>query len=177
MSLGQDNAGKLDEPEAAPGRPAYSRTLALLVKDKNINEETLLAIDYLNHFNEIVMLLEMVPVMPECVDDAKARAPKTYQAHFRDSVFTDKKLAILAYENAPPRFREPFDATVAKMNALVAEGLSAIEQAIATSEQGRIELAVTEVSRNLQSYIDRCSAIIHGQTSKLDQSAVDALFD
>ncbi len=55
--------------------------------------------------------------------------------------------------------------------------MSAIEQAIATGEQGRIELAVTEVSRNLQSYIDRCSAIIHGQTSKLDQSTVDALFD
>jgi hypothetical protein len=32
MSLGQDNAGKLDGPEAAPGRPAYSRTLGLLVK-------------------------------------------------------------------------------------------------------------------------------------------------
>ena len=63
------------------------------------------------------------------------------------------------------------------MNRLVAQGLSAIEQAIATGEQGRIELAVTEVSRSLQSHIDRCSAIINGHTSKLDQSAVDALFD
>ncbi len=63
------------------------------------------------------------------------------------------------------------------MNGLVAEGLSAIEQAVATGGQGRIELAVAEVSRHLQSYIDRCSAIIHGHTGKLDQSAVDALFD
>ncbi len=63
------------------------------------------------------------------------------------------------------------------MNGLVAEGLSAIEQAVATGEQGRIELAVTEVSRKLQSHIDRCSAIINGKTAKLDQSAVDALFD
>ncbi len=44
-------------------------------------------------------------------------------------------------------------------------------------ERGRIELAVTEVSRNLQSYIDRCRAIINGKTARLDQSAVDALFD
>ena len=177
MSLGQDTARKLDEPEAVPGRPVHSRTLGLLVKGKNINEETLLATDYLNHFNEIVMILDMIPMMPECFDDAKAWAPKTYQAHFRDSVFTDKELAILAYENAPSRFREPFDDTVAKMDALVAQGLSAIEQAVATGEQGRIELAVADVSRSLQSYIDRCSAIIHGRTSKLDQSAVDALFD
>ena len=177
MSLEQDNAGKPDGPKAAPGRQAYSRTLGLLVKGKNINEETLLATDYLNHFNEIVMLLDMVPTMPECLDDAKAWAPKTYQAHFQDSVFADKDLAILAYENPPPRFREPFDDTVAKMNALVAEGLSAIEQAISTGEQGRTELAVTEVSRGLQSHIDRCSAIINGKTAKLDQSGVDALFD
>ncbi len=177
MSLGQDNAGKGDGPEAAPGRPAYSRTFGRLVKGKNINEETLLATDYLNHFNEIVMLLDMVPMMPECLHDARAWAPKTYQAHFRDSVFTDNDLAILAYENAPPRFRAPFDDTVAKMNGLVAEGLSAIEQAIATGEPGRIELAVTEVSRSLQSHIDRCSAVINGKTAKLDQSAVDALFD
>ena len=107
MSLGQDNAGKLDGPAAVPARPAYPRTLGLLVKGKNINQETLLATDYLNHFNEIVMLLDMVPMMPECLDDAKAWAPKTYQAHFRDSVFTDKDLAILAYENAPLRFPSP----------------------------------------------------------------------
>lgn len=32
----------------------------------NINPRTGLATDYLNHFNEAVMLLEMVPDMPEC---------------------------------------------------------------------------------------------------------------
>jgi hypothetical protein len=41
------------------------------VRDTNINEQTLLATDYLNHFNEIVMLLEMVPDMPEMLEDAK----------------------------------------------------------------------------------------------------------
>ena len=39
------------------------------VRDSNIDETTLLATDYLNHFNEIVMLLEMVPEMPEMLDD------------------------------------------------------------------------------------------------------------
>ena len=27
----------------------------------NINEETLLVTDYLNHFNEVILLLEMAP--------------------------------------------------------------------------------------------------------------------
>ncbi len=63
------------------------------------------------------------------------------------------------------------------MNALVTEGLTVVETAIATGQPDRIELAVSEVSSSLRSRIDRCSAIINGQTAKLDQSAVDALFD
>ncbi len=177
MSAVRDSAEKTNGSEPAGGQPSHSRTLGRLVKGKNINQETLLATDYLNHFNEIVMLIDMVPMMPECLEDAKAWAPKSYEQHFQDSVFADKDLAILAYQNAPPQFREPFDDTVAAMNVLVAEGLTAIEASIATGEAGRIELAVSDVSRKLQSRIDRCSAIINGHTEKLDQSAVDELFD
>ena len=136
MSTGQSNASTSNGASPAGGAPTHSRTLARLVKGKNINEETLLATDYLNHFNEIVMLLDMVPTMPECLDDAKAWAPKSYEQHFQDSVFADKDLAILAYQNAPPQFREPFDDTVAAMNALVAEGLTSIEASVATGEAG-----------------------------------------
>ena len=177
MSAGRDSAEDRNGPGPADGQPSHSRTLARLVKGMNINQETLLATDYLNHFNEIVMLIDMVPMMPECIEDAKEWAPKSYQQHFQDSVFADKDLAILAYENAPPQYREPFDDTVAAINLLVAEGLTTIEASIATGEAGRIELAVSDVSRKLQSRIDRCSAIINGHTAKLDQSAVDELFD
>ena len=159
------------------GLPTHSRTIGLLVKGKNINRETLLATDYLNHFNEIVMLLDLVPTMPECIEDAKAWAPKSYQDHFLDSAFTDKDLAILAYYNAPRRFREPFDEAVADMNELVAEGVAAIVQSLAAGEPDHIDFTVSEVSRKLQSGIALCSAIISGHAAKFDQSAVDALFD
>jgi hypothetical protein len=177
--MGAVREGVENASESGPlgGWPTHSRTLGLLAKGKNINPETLLATDYLNHFNEIVMLIDLVPTMPEFIDDAKAWVPKSYEQHFQDSAFTDKDLAVLAYLNAPTRFREPFDDTVATMNVLVAEGLTAIEASIATGEAGRIELAVSEVSRSLQTRIDTCSAIINGQAAKLDQSGVDALFD
>ncbi len=177
MSAVRESVENASESGPVDGWPTHSRTLGLLAKGKNINPETLLATDYLNHFNEIVMLIDLVPTMPECFEDAKAWAPKSYEQHFQDSAFTDKDLAVLAYLNAPARFREPFDETVATMNVLVAEGLAAIEAAIATDEAGRIELAVSEVSRSLQSHIDTCSAIINGQAAKMDQSGVDALFD
>src|SRR5262245_28249336 len=40
-----------------------------MLRDANINPRTGLATDYLNHFNEAIMLLEMIPDMPECADD------------------------------------------------------------------------------------------------------------
>ena len=73
------------------------------VRGTNINEQTLLATDYLNHFNEIVMTMEMVPDMPKFLEEAKAWQPKTYQDHFRDSGFTDKDLVIEAYRHAPAK--------------------------------------------------------------------------
>ena len=35
----------------------------------NINPATGLATDYLNHFNEAIMLLEMLSAMPDCAED------------------------------------------------------------------------------------------------------------
>ena len=60
---------------ARPDRPTPPRTgpideaRAALLSAANINPRTGLATDYLNHFNEAVMLLEMVPDMPECAED------------------------------------------------------------------------------------------------------------
>jgi len=47
-------------PPAGAGDDIYAR-----VAGKNINEKTLLATDYLNHFNEIIMLIELVPDLVE----------------------------------------------------------------------------------------------------------------
>ncbi len=162
-----------------------TRTIQKLVKGTNINEDTLLATDYLNHFNEVIMLLELVPDMPECLDDVKEWQPKTYAEHFADSTFSDKKLAVLAYENAPSECREPFDQTTLEINEKVKQGIVEIE----TVQQGGIDEqirdTVTSVTRSIQLLMDRSSAIINGDFGKmeeevgitLDQGDIDALFD
>jgi hypothetical protein len=178
VTMGQEAARK--GTEAIGGTrvlTSHQRTLGLLAKGKNINPETLLATDYLNHFNEIIMLLEMVPSMPECFEDVRAWAPKSYQDHFRDSGFADKDLAILAYENAPARFRGPFDATIAQMDALVADGLANIEGAIRAGESGLVEALVSNLSRNLQKFVDVASAIIHGDERTMDQNEIDSILN
>ncbi|RMD61044.1 MAG: hypothetical protein D6826_10965 [Alphaproteobacteria bacterium] len=149
--------------------------MALLVRGKNISEKTFLATDYLNHFNEVVMLLELVPDMPDCLADAKEWKPKSYVEHFRDSTFSDKDLAIFAYENAPPRYREPFDHTVAAMDRLIGEGIARIEAAIAADDPARLAAHVNEITTTLRRYIDIASAIIHGDDDTLDQARIDAI--
>ncbi len=132
------------------------------VKDTNINEKTLLATDYLNHFNEIIMLLEMIPDVRDCLDDAKAWRPKSYQEHFRDSSFSDKDIAVAAYDQAPAKYRDLFEETIERMNQIVSTGLGRLEEAIRGGEREVIALAASRSSRSLQRLVDIASAIIHG---------------
>ena len=69
-------------------RPTYpDEARAALLRAANINPRTGLATDYLNHFNEAIMLLEMVPDLPECADDFLEWQPLSYAEHFTASNF------------------------------------------------------------------------------------------
>lgn len=151
----------------------FTGTYRLLVRGKNINATTLLATDYLNHFNEIIMLLEMVPSMPECFEDAAAWRPKSYADHFRDSCFSDAELAILAYENAPRNYRQAFDATIEQMDRLLLEALPRIKALVEAGEEGPLQAGIQNVSRKLQSFVDVASSIINGNMDTLDQAQID----
>lgn len=163
-------------PSASRGA-VYTGTYRLLVRGKNINQNTLLATDYLNHFNEIIMLLEMIPQMPECYDDAAAWRPKSYPQHFRDSGFSDAELAILAYENAPENFRQAFDTTISAMDRLVLEALPRIKGLIDAGEEGPLQLGIDAVTRKLQSFVDVASSIINGNMDTLDQAQIDKVMN
>ena len=162
-----------------------TRTIQKLVKGTNINEETLLATDYLNHFNEVIMLLELVPDMPECLEDVKEWQPKTYADHFADSTFSDKKLAVLAYENAPVGYRLPFDETTEEINQKVKQSIIDIEAVQKSGVNEQLRDVVNTTTRDIQLLMDRSSAIINGDFGKaleqeavtLDQDDIDALFD
>lgn len=109
------------------------------VRDANINDTSLLATDYLNHFNEVVMLIEMVADMPECLDDVRDWRPKSYQDHFADSSFSDKDLAIDAYDHAPAEFRDRLELTVDQINRLVALSIERLDAGARRRRAGGIE--------------------------------------
>lgn len=153
------------------------RAFQARVKNTNINEATLLATDYLNHFNEIIMLLEMVPDMPDCLEDAKTWVPKSYQEHMAESTFSDRELAVEAYNHVPPRYREPFEDIIGKAHRLVAVTTERADGVIAAGEMDRLRLIVTDGSRGVQKLMDMAGAIIHGSESTMDQSEIDSLLE
>ncbi|GEO80586.1 hypothetical protein [Pararhodospirillum oryzae] len=150
-------------------------TLRARCEGRNINPETLLATDYLNHFNEIIMLLDMVPDMPEIIEDCRSWAPKSYVDHFRDSVFSDKDLAIEAFLQAPARFKDPFNETIAHMNHLALDSVAWIEEMLNEGTMERAGERARAASRSLQKLMDVASAIIHGSSATLDQAEIDAM--
>jgi len=95
----------------------------------NINPRTGLATDYLNHFNEAIMLLEMIPYVPECADDFLEWHPLTYSEHFTASNFKARDLAIAAYESADAKIRAEFDNITSAMTSILTAVSAAMREA------------------------------------------------
>ena len=148
-----------------------------LVAGKNINQQTLLATDYLNHFNEIHMLLDMIADMPECLDDILEWEALSYQDHFKFSVFQEKELAIEAYNYVPENFKIPFEECVGKMDCLLLETVANVEQAIKQENLDELSQIVQTYSPKMENLIEECSGIINGKDTTSQQDVIDDIFD
>jgi hypothetical protein len=156
------------------------------VPGTNINEATLLASDYLNHFHELVMLFEAITSESEgFADDLLSWRPLTYEEHFSKSGFRDKNLAIAAYRRAPPRIRARFDEAVARLHG---EALTLVAE-VAAELRGskRLDKTCASAAARLRILIDEANAIANGDAlpDRKDpdtlgdvggQAAIDALF-
>src|SRR5882757_11341962 len=128
-------------PEATPQRSAgIDPARAAQLKAANINPRTGLATDYLNHFNEAVMLLEMIPDIPECAEDFLAWTPLSYADHFCASNFKDRDLAIEAYECAGAHVRAEFDKLTNSMTSI----LTAVGSAMREARQDKTRATLAE---------------------------------
>lgn len=126
------------------------------LRDTNISPETLLATDYLNHFNEVVMLLDLMVEMPDCRDDLAHWQPRSYPEHFQHSGFAHRDLAIAAWDHAAPERRQALNMVIDRLNARILRIITRIEADLADAA----EIAAT--SRALHDLLDRASGIING---------------
>ncbi|KZL14128.1 hypothetical protein [Pseudovibrio sp. Ad26] len=152
-----------------------------LLAHANINPSTGLATDYLNHFNEVVMLLEMLPDIPDCAEDVLAWEPADYITHFSASKFSAKELAIRAYGAVDLPLRNALEKCIGEVDQEVISLQKMLGSAEVTGELLQIvqDKAVTVI----RPLLSQAGSIIHGHlpdetisTEESTQADVDALF-
>lgn len=153
----------------------------------NVNRETLLTTDYLNHYNEVIMMLELMPTAPEeFLIYLMAWQPKSYEEHFAGTGFPEKDLAISAYRHAPEDIREAFDAVIGELQN---EAVGALTQIHCLAEEGRVNAVskmCNDVVPRMRTLVDNAAAIVNGgnETGKgedgskatCSQNDIDGLF-
>lgn len=165
---------------AIQSRLGEGELTADILSAANIHPKTGLATDYLNHFNEVVMLLEMLPDMPDCEDDVLAWEPSSYADHFQRTGFVAKDLAISAYEAVPLDLKTHFETLVERLNVMI----ESAQDIVRSNQPDRFEKARAMVQGQIQPLLQAAGGAIHGRIedhisdeSEETQDSIDALFD
>jgi hypothetical protein len=147
------------QPTARRERTPEEQARAAELRAANINPRTGLATDYLNHFNEAVMLLEMIPDLPDCAEDFLQWRPLSYPEHFTASNFKARDLAIEAYEAADPTIRAEFDHVTGTMTSI----LTAVGDAMREAQQDTTRTRLAEQATSwVKPLVTAAGGIING---------------
>jgi hypothetical protein len=162
-----DHAAPVPSPDTSgPGIP-------------DINPITGLSTDYLNHFTEAIMLLEILPVMPDCLPDFLAWEPKDYREHFAAGHFRNRDRVISAYEAADPELSRSLDMLADLMNTTLLATREAIASNPGTIKSNALAARAAAV---LKPIVTRVAALINGTAPGLSsratvpQAEIDAMF-
>jgi hypothetical protein len=159
-------------------RPAFDPAA---LQAANINPATGLATDYLNHYNEVAIMIGMVADAPEMADPILDWRPLGYAAHFRLTGFSDQDVAIAAYDQTSEAIRARFRIARRRVELAVAD-----VQDLLAATQDRHREAASHASA-IFALIASVGAVINGETggekgaaparlAQPAQSDIDALF-
>jgi hypothetical protein len=162
-------------PDAASGRSDVTGVGGISPEElraANINPRTGLATDYLNHFNEAVMLLEMIPDLPDCAEDFLAWHPLSYSEHFHASNFKGRDLAVRAYEAADPEIRAEFDLITENMTSILTAVADAMRQV--SQDHSRAQLA-ERATTWVKPLVMAAGGVINGPEQDAGEADVDQI--
>lgn len=142
--------------------------------DANIDPATGLATDYLNHFNEAIMLLEMLSSCPDCLDDLLSWRPLSYREHFLASRFKGRDMAIAAYDAAAPDVRARLDTLAGTMTAVIEATRATMTADIPPQAAG---VLAERAAAWLKTLVARAGTVINGEADGDPSGAPQAVID
>lgn len=144
----------------------------------NINPDTGLSTDYLNHFAEVLMALELAPEAPDCVSDLMAWRPKSYAEHFAGSRLRHRDAVLDAHRAADPELRQALDRAAEALNRSLIE---ARQQVLTQLSSPAAEALARRTVDGLRPQLLRVAALINGAAPAAaglaPQAGIDAMFD
>lgn len=172
ISSGSDTQNTDGSPVDAPLK---ARAAAL------VNPASGLANDYLNLFNEIVMLIEQLPAMPELIDDVFAWRPTSYLDYFTNSVLPGRGSALEAYAALSQTFRRDFEALVGELDRTAVGAIAAIRRhhrTKADSEPYTLAALCSRSGEKMREVLDRATKLVNygpGQGGEAPQALADRM--
>jgi hypothetical protein len=165
----QNSADAVQAPD-----DTFDIAAGLRLSDANINPATGLATDYLNRFNEAVMLLDMLASCPEFRADFLAWKPMSYREHFHASHLKTRELAIAAYDTADPNIRNTLDTLAVTMTIVLEATRAAMD---ADRRLDTIAALAENATSWLKPLIARAGAVINGEADLTDAPTPQAVVD
>ena len=97
------------------------------VASANINQQSLFPTDYLNHFNEVAIVIEMLPDMSKFLEGVKFRQYRFFKTHYLESTLSDKGLAVAAYDCVQTAYLVAFEGDSGRGTKLVVTSVAQFE--------------------------------------------------
>ena len=155
--------------------------------DHGLHPQSRMSNDFLNHYNEVVMLLEMLPGMPDCYDDVAAWRPKNYVAHFEASTLHWADYAVAEYQHLDAEWKEPFERILAILDEFLTDAIALLGPLVHDEHFERdptLSLMTVTTARGMLGQLNHIIAGGHPDTSEASdpfdvddaQALADSLF-
>jgi hypothetical protein len=138
--------------------------------------------DYLNHYSEALMLIELAASDSESAADLAAWRPLGYRVYFENSLLRRAPTALAAYDALPAERRLAFEALTGAMDKLATTAILALQPPCEPEEAALIAGVTLPAFRRL---IDRAARFLNsggldaGREGEVDeaQRAIDRLLE
>lgn len=139
-----------------------------------VNPASGIANDYLNHFNEILLLIENLPtLLPEMLDELLEWQPVTYREYFAKSQLPGSARALQIYDGLDEAFRRDFESIIDGINAMALASIEVIRAHRSQTgdlEPSRVSDFCENASSAIRSALNRAADLVNNGRTSADES-------
>lgn len=139
-----------------------------------VNPASGIANDYLNHFNEILLLIENLPtLLPEMLDELLEWRPVTYREYFAKSLLPGSARALQIYDGLDDGFRREFEGVIDGVNAMAQASIEVIRahrDPNGELDPSKVSDFCENASCAIRSALNRASDLVNNGREKVDET-------